>query len=195
MKNVLISAALAASLFAPAAAQAQALPAAVVAVVDLQRVQTGCNACKTAAATLQAQVNALKARQQTLAGPINTEKQSIQSAVSALNGKEPDAALKARIQAWETKGQQAEAELQRQQEQVQANGEYVQEQIQTKLNPIYSQVMQRRGANLLVEQRATLATATAVDVTNDVIAALNAALPSLSTTAPAATRAQQPQGR
>jgi len=57
--------------------------------------------------------------------------------------------------------------------------------------------MQRRGANLLVEQGATLASTTSVDVTNDVLAALNAALPTVSTTAPAsaAPAAKQPQGR
>ena len=37
--------------------------------------------------------------------------------------------------------------------------------------------MQRRGANVLVEAGATLATSSNVDVTNDVLAALNAALP------------------
>jgi hypothetical protein len=43
-----------------------------------------------------------------------------------------------------------------------------------------------------MEVGATLATTTSVDVTNDVLAALNSALPTLSTTAPAQ---QQPQGR
>jgi len=43
-----------------------------------------------------------------------------------------------------------------------------------------------------VEVGATLATSTSVDVTNDVLAALNSALPSIATTAPAA---QKPQGR
>jgi outer membrane protein len=52
--------------------------------------------------------------------------------------------------------------------------------------------MQRRGANVLVETGSTLATATNVDVTNDVLAALNSSLPTISTTAPAT---QQPQGR
>jgi hypothetical protein len=52
--------------------------------------------------------------------------------------------------------------------------------------------MQRRGANLLVDVRATLATAQNIDVTNDVIAALNSALTSIATTAPAQ---QAPQGR
>ena len=56
--------------------------------------------------------------------------------------------------------------------------------------------MQRRGANVLVELGATLASSSNVDVTNDVLAALNAALPTISTTAPAAPAApKQPQGR
>ena len=52
--------------------------------------------------------------------------------------------------------------------------------------------MQRRGANLLVEVGTTLASSRSVDVTGDVLAALNTALPTLVTTAPAQ---QQPQGR
>ena len=52
--------------------------------------------------------------------------------------------------------------------------------------------MQRRGANLMVETGQTLATSANVDVTNDVLAALNAALPTVQTNAPAPA---QPQGR
>jgi hypothetical protein len=47
--------------------------------------------------------------------------------------------------------------------------------------------MNRRGANILVEQGATLASGATLDVSNDVLAALNTALPSVSTTAPAPT--------
>jgi len=63
----------------------------------------------------------------------------------------------------------------------------VQKQIADKLGPIYSQVLQKRGGNILLEQGATLATAQSLDVTNDVLAALNAALPTIQTVAPAAT--------
>ena len=56
--------------------------------------------------------------------------------------------------------------------------------------PIYQQVMQKRGANLMVEVGTTLATSSALDVTNDVLAALNAALPTVQTTAPARSAAQ-----
>jgi Skp family chaperone for outer membrane proteins len=194
MKRLLISASLAATALVPVAAQAQAIPPAIVAVVDLDRVTRECNACRTAQASLQSQLTALQSRQQALAGPLNTEGQSIQTAVSALNGKEPDAALKARAQAWDTKRQQAGQEIQRQEQQLKANSDYVQKQIVDKLNPIYGQVMQRRGANVLVEQGTTLASGSALDVTNDVLAALNAALPTIQTTAPTTTQ-NRSQGR
>jgi hypothetical protein len=56
--------------------------------------------------------------------------------------------------------------------------------------------MQRRGANLMVEIGQTLASGSTLDVTNDVLTALNAALPTIRTTAPAQpAQQQQPQGR
>jgi outer membrane protein len=194
MKKLLISASLIASAVLPSAAHAQAIPGAVVAVVDLEKVQSECKACQSAAAALRSQVTALQSRESTLATPLQTEGKSIQAAVDALNGKEPDAALQARIKAFQTKQQQGAQELQRQQQQIQRNQAYITQQIQAKLGPIYQQVMQRRGANVMVEQGATLANGAALDVTNDVLTALNTQLPSLQTTAPAATQ-QQPQGR
>ena len=197
MKRLLITASLAAAAILPSAAHAQAIPAAVVAVVDLEKVTAECNACKTAAASLRSQVTSLQGRQQTLAGPLQTEGKSIQDALDALNGKQPDAALKARAQAWEAKRQQAAQEVSRGEQQIQANNQYVQKQISEKLGPIYSSVMQRRGANVMVEIGQTLASGATLDVTNDVLTALNAALPTIQTTAPAApaTRTNQPQGR
>jgi outer membrane protein len=192
MKTLLVSAAVAAAVLAPTGAGAQAIPGAVVAVVDLERVQAECAACKTAAAALQAQANDIKTREAALTKPLQTEGQSIQAAIDALKGKEPDAALQARIKAFDTKRQQGATELQSRATQLQRNQAYVGQQIQSKLNPIYQQVMQRRGANIMVETGTTLATTTSVDVTNDVLTALNTALPTLQTTAPAA---QQPQGR
>ncbi len=195
MKKLLVSAAFAASMLAPAAAQAQAIPAAIVAVVDLEKVTTDCNACKTARATLQGQVAGLTSREKALAAPLEAEQKSIQAAIDALSGKDPDAALQARMKAFETKRQQAAQQVTNEQQQIQRNSAYVTQQVQTKLSPIYQQVMQRRGANLLIETGSTLAASASVDVTNDVVAALNATLPSLQTTAPAAAQQQKPQGR
>jgi outer membrane protein len=193
MNKLLFSAALAVSIGAGSAANAQAIPAATVAIVDLEKVTTECTACKTAAATLRSQIAGLQTREQALTGPLQTEQKSIQTAIDALKGKEPDAALQARAKAWETKRQQAAQEIGRQQDQIKRNQAYISQQIQTKLGPIYQQVMQKRGANVMVEVGSTLATSSSLDVSNDVLASLNAALPTVQTTAPAA--AQQPQGR
>jgi Skp family chaperone for outer membrane proteins len=197
MKTLLISASLAASVLVPAAAHAQAVPGATVAVVDVDRVRSSCNACKTAIAALKSQAAAEESREKTLGTTLESERASIQAAVDALKGKEPDAALQARIKAFQTKGQQAQAEVERARAQLAANQQYILKQIDDKMNPIFGQVLQRRGANIMVDQNATLATATSVDVTNDVLAALNAALPSIATTAPApsAARTSQSQGR
>jgi Skp family chaperone for outer membrane proteins len=190
MKTLIISASFVAAALLPSAAQAQALPAAIVAVVDLDKVTSSCTACKSANAALQSQLTAEQNREKTLSGPLETERSSIQAAVDALKGKDPDAALQARVKAFQTKAQQAQEEVERGRAQLQANQAYIRKQIADKLGPIYSQVMQRRGANILVEQGATLASGATLDVSNDVLAALNTALPSVSTTAPAATTTQ-----
>ena len=194
MKQTLFTAALAASFIAPAVAQAQALPAAVIAVADLDRVTAECNACKTAAAALRSQAQGLQNRQKALAAPLETEQKSLQAAIDTLKGAQPDAALQARVRAFQQKEQQASQELQRQQQQIQRNQQYIQQQVATKLGPIYQQVMQRRGATIMVETGTTLAASNTLDVTNEVLAALNTAMPTLATTAPAQTQ-QTPQGR
>jgi Skp family chaperone for outer membrane proteins len=195
MKNMLVIAASAAAVLVPASAGAQAVPAAIIAVVDLNSVTNTCNACKTAATALQGQVNSAKARQTALAGPLNAEGQAIDTAAKALNGKEPDAALKARATAYQTKLQQAQEEMANREDQIRRNSAYVNKQIGDKLGPIYTQVMQKRGANVLLEVGNTLATSQSIDVTADVLGALNAALPTIAVTAPAAPAQPKPQGR
>ncbi len=195
MRKIAMTAAFAAMVLTPVGVSAQAIPGAVIAVVDLEKVSSECTACKAAKTALEGQVTALKSREATLAAPLKTEGQSLQAAVEALKGKEPDAALQARIKAFQTKQQQGAQEIARQTNQIQRNQAYVSQQISTKLGPIYQQVIQRRGANVMLEAGATLASGANLDVTNDVLAALNQQLPSVSTTAPAAPAQQQPQGR
>jgi len=195
MNRMLVTAAFTAAILAPSVASAQTVPAAVIAVVDLERVTTDCNACKTATAALRSQASAEQNKEKTLATSLEGEQKSIQTAVDALNGKEPDAALQARIKAFQTKYQSAQQEAARGRQQLQANQAYISKQVNDKLGPIYQSVMQRRGANVMLETGATLATTTSVDVTNDVLAAINTALPTLQTVAPAAPKPATPQGR
>jgi outer membrane protein len=197
---MIFAAALAVSAAAlPAAAQAQRVPPAVVVVVDTDRIYRECTACRTAQTQLQSQVTALQTRQQTLATQLRPERESLQQAVNALNGREPDAALRQRIEAFQQREQQASQELQQTQQRIQSIQANVLRQINERLDPAINQVMTARGANLAVSIDATLGHAQAVNVTNDVLARLNQALPSVSLTPlpqqQPQQQQQQPQGR
>jgi Skp family chaperone for outer membrane proteins len=189
-----LSAALVAAAALSSPALAQSVPAAKVAVVDLDRIGRDCNACRTASTALQAQVTAFNTRRQQLTTQLQPEGAALQQAVNALAGKQPDAALRTRIEAFQKKEAEAAQELQRQQQQIQRNQAYVSQQVNAKLAPLLQPAMERRGANVLLDNGAALRFSTTVDITNDVLASLNSALPSVQTTAPAQTQ-QTPQGR
>ena len=182
----LLLATMAASLVAlPTAASAQALPAPVIAVVDVQRATGQCNACKTALTQLEGQLNGLKSLQTSLEAPLRTEATALQTAAAALNGKAPDAALQARATAFERKQADAQRQLAAREQTFQRNRAYVLQQIGAKLNPALASVMTKRGATLMIDAANVIRSAPQIDVTADVIAALNASLTTISTTAPA----------
>ena len=182
----MLFAALAASTFVvPAVASAQALPAPVIAIVNIQRAQTQCNACKTALAQLETQLNGLNSLKTSLEAPLRTEAAALETAASALAGKPADAALKARATAFQNKQSDAERQLGARQQAFQANRAHVLSQINTKLEPVVAAVLAKRGASVMLDTSQVIRSAPALDVTADVIAGLNASLPSISTTAPA----------
>lgn len=193
MQKIMI-AALAATALTSTAAQAQTMPAPVIAIVDLDKVTSECNACKTASASLRSQLQAVQAREKTLSTQLETEGKAIQAEIDALKGAEPSAALQTKVRNFQSKQQNAVEEVQKAQANVQRNSAYVQQQVGQKLGPVYQQVLQRRGANIMLEMGSTLASASALDVSADVLAGLNAAMPTLSTQAPAQAQ-QTPQGR
>jgi Skp family chaperone for outer membrane proteins len=177
-------------------AMAQRAPAAVVVVVDTDRVYRECNACRTAQTQLQAQVTTLRNRQQALETQLRPEGQAIQTAVNALAGKDPDTALQNRIRAFQQRQETANQELARGQQNVQSIQANVLRQINERLNPIINQVMTQKGANVAVDVGGTLAHSQAINVTNDVLAQLNTALPAVSLTPlPQQQQQQTPQGR
>ncbi|WP_380878760.1 hypothetical protein ACFB49_18490 [Sphingomonas sp. DBB INV C78] len=183
MKTILKAVALTAAIATvPTAAFAQKAPGAVIVTVDTRRISAECNACKTAATQLQSQAQQLQQFAQGLGQPIQTEADAIQK---ALAGKAPDAAMQTRIQALQTKQNQANQQLQQREQTLRRNQAYVSQQINDKLRPILTQVMNARGANLVVDRGDVLDASSTLDVTTDVLTQLNTALPSVSTTAPA----------
>ena len=196
MTKTLAAALIAASALATPAL-AQRAPAAVVVVVDTDRIGSECTACRAATQQMQQREQQLRTRAQALQTQLQTEGKPIQDALEALKGKQPDAALQARITAFQTKQRQAEQELSNGQRGLQSTQAHVNQQIGVRLRTIIGTVAAQRGANLAVGKDSTLFSAQTVDVTDAVLAQLNQQLPSVSVT-PLPQQQQQPtnpQGR
>ncbi len=194
MRKILLLAAIAASTALPTAVNAQGRGGVIM--VDTANIMTNCTACKAAQTQLEQRANTIRTRVQTLRQQLETEGKPIQDAVNALKGKQPDAALQQRITAFQTKERNAEQEIQNSQRQLQSTAAHVQQQIGTRLIQIVEQSRARRGASIAVAKESTLANDPSIDVTTEVLNALNQQLPSVSVTPlPQQQQQQQPQGR
>ena len=198
MTKHLLAALVATTAAAAVPAFAQAIPDAKIAVVDTQRVLTECTACRAANTQLQAQQAQLRTQAETLSAPLRTEGQSLQTAVAAAKGN-PDAALQARITAFESRRNAAQQQVATGEQSLERNAAYVNQQIGAKARPIIQQIAQQRGATLAVDKASTIYSAANVEITDAVITQVNSQLPSVSVTAPAApapaARPNTPQGR
>ena len=188
--------------FAAIAAVSMGLPGAALAqnnailVVDVGRVSSQCTACRAAANQLQTQAQTLQQRQQQLTQQLQTAGAPLQTAVGALNGKQPDAALQSRITAFETQRTNAAQEMQRSATQLQSTEAHVNQQITVRLRAVVEQIRARRNATAVVAAGSTWAFNPAADITNEALTALNQQLPSVSVTPlPQQPQQQQPAGR
>jgi len=204
MKTKLLAAAIIAAALPTGAIAQQRVPAAVIAVVNTDRVLRECVACVSATAALQAQDTNFQQRRQALLAPLQPEEQALQAEVTRIQGLSGAArttaenALRPRVEAFNQRRQTAAQELQTLQQNFESTRVHVGVQLNRALEPIYNQVMTARGANLIISTDARLGNAPALDVTNDVLASLNRSLPAVSITpmpqqAPPAAQPTQPQ--
>jgi len=195
MRKTLLLAAIAAATALPTSANAQARGGIII--VDTANVLSNCTACKAAQTQLEQRQTTLRTRVQTLTQQLQTEGKPIQDAVDALKGKQPDAALQKRITDFQTKERGAQQEISNSQRQLQSRAAHVQQQVGARLIQIVEQVRARRGASIAVAKDSTLANDNTIDVTSEVLTALNSALPSVSVTPlpQQQQQQQQPQGR
>jgi Skp family chaperone for outer membrane proteins len=171
---------------APIALRAQPLPPPVAAVVNIGQIAQSCTACVAANQQLQAQGTALQTRAQTLAGQIDAEARALQPLVNALPaGGQPDAALAARIQTYQTMQQNADREINAGRERLQRNAQFVEEQLGDRLRPAINTVMQQRGATLVFDRRALIDASPTLDITAAVLAIVNQNAAPLNVNAPA----------
>jgi len=178
MRKSIFAAALAATALIPSSA----IAAPAVLIVDLDRVLSECTACRAASAAIQTQVQQGQSRAQALENQLKPEAASLDAAVKALGTKTPDAALRQRVTAFQTRQQAAQTELQAKQRQIESTQANVQQQIANRVVLIAEQVRARRQADIVVGKNATLANNSAGDITGEVLAALNQQLPSVSVT-------------
>ena len=192
---------LAAATLSPATAFAQNVPGAVVAVVDTQRILGTCTACASANTQIQALVAQAQTRATALGTPLQAQEQALQTEANRVRAL-PDGAAKntaaatlnQRVQAYQAQQGAGQQEVERLRNNIESTRQNVIRQISEKLNPIISTVMTQRGANVALDQQATLAAARGVDITDGVLAALNQQLTSVSVTPlpQAAAPAQRP---
>jgi outer membrane protein len=192
--KILVSSMMAVSALAlstPAFAQS-----ANILIVDSERIISDCTACKSASSQLQTRQSTLRARAQTLQTQLQTEGKPIQAAVDALNGKAPDAALQAKITAYQTKERSAQQELATSTRTLESIAAHVNQQIGNKLVTVVEGVRARHSAAIVLTKNSTIANDNSIDVTTEVLTALNQALPSVAVTPmPQAPQQQTPQGR
>jgi Skp family chaperone for outer membrane proteins len=186
MNKYLFSAAIAGlALATPMAASAQAIPGAIIAVVDRDRIAGSCAQCVAANALLQGQFQQYLARVAQLRAPLQTESAAIRTVLQALpQGQQPDAATQTRIRTFQSQQQAAETELTQRQETLRRNQQYLVQQIVQRMDPLVGQVTRERGANLAVDVATTLAHNPALDVTDAVLALMNQNAAAFSVTAP-----------
>ena len=192
MTKILLSAAAALAIGLPAVAHAQQ---ANILIIDSERVMTDCTACKAATSQLQSKQSTLRARAQTLQTQLQTEGKPIQAAVDALNGKSPDAALQAKITAYQTKERSAQQELATSTRTLESTAAHVQQQIGAKVVAVVEQIRASRRAAIVLAKNSTVANDNSLDITGDVLTALNQQLPSVSVTPMPQAAQQTPQGR
>ncbi|TRW18060.1 OmpH family outer membrane protein [Glacieibacterium frigidum] len=187
MTNMFKSLALATTLLATPL-MAQTLPAPVIVIVDMEEIISTSVAGKQAQNELKTRFDGIQARLQSLRTQYGTEEQALLKTRPTAPG--------AAATAWETKAREMqtrktkdEQDLAKRNQDFEAARQNVLRQINEGAQPIISTVMRERGASIVLAEGATLQHTAALDVTKDVVARLDKALPRVSAAPPAAAPA------
>lgn len=168
----------------PVAAYAQAAPTIIV--VDMGRIAAESAASKSAEPQLKAKFQSVQSRAKTLGDQFRGEYETLQKAQTSM-AKE---AFQAKAKELQQRQVTAENEVRGREQDYARSVQYVRQQILESVNPIITAVMREKGASLALDREATLAVASSLDVTNDVLTRLNTTLPRVSITPPAAPAAK-----
>lgn len=187
MKTMFKAAALAATFITGGVATpvlAQALPPAIIVVVDMDQVFSTSAAGKQASAELKTRFDGIQARVQALRTQYGAEEQALAKSQPTAAGPAV-APWQAKVKDMQARQQKDQAELAKRDQDFQAARQSVAKQIQDAATPIITTVMKERGASIALTEGATIAHSQGIDVTTDVVARLDKSLPRVSTAAPA----------
>ncbi len=200
MKKVLLTAAISAGLGLAAMSSAvaqQAAPAATASspylVVDLSRVVQESAALKAAQPTLDTKRNALEAKVKTLQTQLENDAKALQQ--QAQSGVAAPDVLQAKQRELQQKAQNADQEVATLRNDYGRTENHVVNQILEGSRPVINQIIQERGATLVLNRDAVVFANQSIDITGDVIARMQKSLPTVSTTPPAQQAAQQPAAK
>jgi Skp family chaperone for outer membrane proteins len=164
---------------------AQTFPPAVLVIVDMDEVFQNSAAGKTAQAELKTRLDGIQARLASLRTSFSAEEKTLADTRPTAPG--PAAtAWEAKVKDFTVRKTQAEQELAKRDQDFQASRQNVLKQINDGAKPIITTIMKERGASIALAEGATLQHSAAIDVTSDVIARLDKALPRVSSATPAA---------
>lgn len=193
LKSLAFAALLGSSAVMPSIAMAQAAPAAAIIIVDMDRVITESAAGKFAQTQLKTKLDSVQSRVATLRDQFGKEEETLIKAKQGNTMAQP--AWEQKVKELNQRKASAENELRgRERDYTQSQG-YVLKQINDAVNPIITQIMREKNATIALAEAATLQHVASIDVTPDVIARLDRALPRVNVNAPPAqtSQAAQPQ--
>ncbi len=181
-----------------------------VAIADLDEAVSKSNAYTLAVSqikvTYKAQIDAADARAKALTAELQPLAAAYQAAAKAPNAAQNQAALQQQLSTLQQREQSANREVQTISAPVALARAYAVEQIQLKLEAAVNAAMAKKRIGILLQPQAAIKVLPAADITNDVLAELNVAVPNVSITPPAgwqpgqagagqAPAQPQPQGR
>jgi outer membrane protein len=161
------------------AANAADLPAPKILVVNRAAILQASKVGQDIARQVQAYAAQAKADMDKRQKALQAEGQALQQQIAILA---PDAKQK-KIQAFEAKENELQANAQRRQQMIQGGLINAQQTIEQTLGPILNDLMKERGANLIVDKSLVVyANSSVFDITEPAIERLNQKLPSLKVT-------------
>jgi Skp family chaperone for outer membrane proteins len=203
MKNALLASVALAT--APLVLVAAATPAAAqsklgIAVVNVDAAIGNSAAAQTASQQMQvtykASIDSLNTRTTALQTELKQKQDALQAALKAAGAKPTPAqqqALQAQYEAYQKRGQEAQAELQQLEQPIALARSYVIEQISAKLEAGLKSVMTKNKVDLLLKDESALAYQPGVDLTNALITELNTLVPTVGIVPPQGWRPGQQQ--